>query len=702
MTIKAGISGIKSRLMSLDEIVNNQDGQWLFNVPIYQRLYVWGEDQINTLLSDIENACSQGEDEFFIGGAMVVEKTERGAHEPGIRVFDLIDGQQRFTTLWLLGTVLPGSLSLHSFSSVQLAEGKIPRLHFSIRDTVNEYLQSLLSDSLKSQEEMRDTNSLRKAQMLMQSFFGVESDVEAGSEAHKRIQRLSDYIFKNVKLVMTRVPDGMDLNKLFEVVNNRGVQLQHHEILKSQLLHSLNTEERNRYAAIWDACSDMNGFIERNLAALTPINVHEMASLYERGKLSDSVAVGNFLSEKEAATTGDARLSLEDIIGGKVCRLDADADTGKSVDGYDNNVWARSIVSFPLFLQHTLRIWLYKNKLGDIERLRDKELLDIFRRHFFVIGNSTEDKADNARDFIALLWELRVLWDNYVIKWVDQGEDEVHLLCSATVTSTDNNGKSYINRSRESDSHQGLGLLQSMLYHSQEITTHYWLTPYLNYLRKAGLSAQRGRGALDVAYSFLRHLDNHLLGEVSDQPLVERSRRFMAQPWHKAKILSFEWDLSMDAEPKGVNFAHYWFYKLDFVLWESDRYRGRYWEKFRFTAKNSIEHISPQTPKSEDRHVLSASLVDSFGNLGLVSRSINSEYSNLPYNEKKQRFENKREYEKRPESLKMDVIYRQPTWGDDMAIEHHREMLQVMKEYYNHDFRRDAQEAMIQAVSSQG
>ena len=94
---------IESRLYSLEAIVK-ESPDWHFNIPIYQRLYVWGEDQVLTLLNDLVNAYERDEDIFFLGGTLLVDKLGgRGQQSGGRgRHFDLIDGQQRFTTLWLL------------------------------------------------------------------------------------------------------------------------------------------------------------------------------------------------------------------------------------------------------------------------------------------------------------------------------------------------------------------------------------------------------------------------------------------------------------------------------------------------------------------------------------------------------------------------------------------------------------------------
>lgn len=135
---------IDSSLCTLQQLANRKDAAWCFNVPIYQRLYVWGDEQIKTLLTDIANAFDRGDTQFFLGGTLLVEKTTDEDRNQGMRRFDLIDGQQRFTTLWMLSTVPVWSQVMEDFSRVVLKERTIPRLHFSIREQVNDFLASMM------------------------------------------------------------------------------------------------------------------------------------------------------------------------------------------------------------------------------------------------------------------------------------------------------------------------------------------------------------------------------------------------------------------------------------------------------------------------------------------------------------------------------------------------------------------------------
>ncbi|CAN7252373.1 DUF262 domain-containing HNH endonuclease family protein [Pseudomonas sp. LjRoot71] len=651
---------IESKLYSLAQIVA-ESPNWHFNIPIYQRLYVWGEDQVLTLLNDLLNAYEQKNDLFFLGGTLLVEQ------EDGVgRHFDLIDGQQRFTTLWLLCSAW--QQSLEPFLTVTSGEHTEPRLGFAIRPAVNSFMQGLaFKRAGAGDDDVESTQRMRIALRLMQSIF-AKRELPAGmTDRDAYLKGLTAFVFRQVKFVITTVPRETDLNKLFEVINNRGVQLQHHEILKARMLDALTEDERLPYAVLWEACADMDSFIERSLSGISGIPANEVCALYELGDLAKASSVRRLLHSKLQQQGDHHALALEEIL--------RPADNLDSADGdaSDEDVppsWVRSIFGFPLLLQHTLRIWLLEKNLPDLPRLLDRELLALFESHFF---NDAPERAENVKSFIDLLWRVRVIFDEHIIKWVDQGEDEVHLISALSVsTSSGKSGKRYMNRSRETDAHRPFSLLQSMLYHSQEITTQYWLTPLLLFIhRSTDMPDQDNRG---LYFDYLRHLDNHLLGSVASDSLVARTRAFMEQPWlrrelnHRAAL----------AQSDGVNFAHYWFYKLEFVLWFQAKRETEGWKKFRLTAKNSVEHISPQTPKDSDDNRVEKSL-DCFGNLALVSRSVNSEYGNLPYNEKRQRFHNNNK--KKIDSLKMDLIYQGDKWNDTIAFEHQKAMIECLDDY---------------------
>lgn len=650
---------IESNLYSLRQITE-QEEQWHFRVPLYQRLYVWGDDQVRTLLEDLCNAHARGEPLFFLGGTLMVEQESSNG-----RCFDLVDGQQRFTTLWLLCRVWRHALD--AFMRVKLGDGMVPRLQFAIRPEVNRFLADLAGGAHGGMDEAdaAATARMRTAMDLMESVFQQAARERRVEDRERYRAELAEYVFTRVRFVITTVPRQTDLNKLFEVINNRGAQLQHHEVLKARLLQALEESERSSYALLWDACAGMDDFIEDNLCALSSLPKHRVTALYEAKQLLDAACVRSVLDDRDGDRGAHHARSLHEILG---CPADGPAGDTESQQGTTAPSGVRSMFGFPLFLQHVLRIWLAEQapqrQLEDVPRLLDRDLLALFDNSFFP---HVRDAGD-ARSFIDLLWRLRVLFDQHFIKWVDQGEEEVHLISAISVSTSARSHNRYMNRSRESDTSRELSLLQSMLYHSQEITTQYWVTPLLMYVHRN--SDRRP----EQIFQYVRHLDNHLLGSATEEPLVRRTRSFMADPWQCRDLVH----ASELKKPAGTEFAHYWFYKLEFVLWYLLRHEEPGWSDFRMTAKSSVEHVSPQTPTQWDDNRVDEAL-HHFGNLALVSRSVNSEYGNLPYNEKRQRFHNRNKA--RVDSLKLDLIYRNRQWSDELAFAHQAEMIRCMDRY---------------------
>lgn len=634
---------VKSKLITLQDIVGEE---YFFNVPIYQRLYVWNKTQIETLLSDMWEACKDDKDVFYLGGTLVIER--------GSCQFDLIDGQQRFTTLWLISLVWQQHLESFRYEATESSPRH--RINFAIRPQIKKFFEAQIAGTETSLPEARQ---LEDALAIIGNF--VNDKKQDGDAVD--IVGFTKFIFEKVNLVFTEVPNSTDLNKLFEVINNRGVQLQHHEILKARLLGRLkDAKQRECYGRMWDACSHMEDYVEKNLKTSTGL---KLAQLFEnefsrlnQEQLSSAPSVlsalGELLGGKDEKT-----LSLSNILETKI-QVEEDS-IPVDVEGYEADR-VRSIITFSMLLQHVLRIWLVREKKDDIARILDKDLIDIFEKSWLNEGFCEE----GVKSFIELLWELRYRFDKHVVKWVEDGDDEIH-----AIRQLRKNESSLVRESR--DSQTGFALLQSMLYHSQQMTTQYWLTPLLKFLLDNSHSD---------AFLYLKYLDNQLFCTGSDSPLLERTKRHLVGDTYvehgttRCNVLN---------NSLGVDFPHYWFYKLEFVLWAQRRDNiengGEDWTDFRITARNSVEHISPQDPKETDTNKVSKSALNSFGNLALVSRSLNSEYSNLPFNEKRQRFKNRKKI--RTDSLKMDLIYANKNWNDELAGEHQTKMVEQLKTYFN-------------------
>ena len=646
---------IVSKLTDIKSIVAQG---YEFNIPIYQRLYVWTEEQVKTLFEDLLTAYKADKDLYYIGGIITVN------NEHNKKLYDLVDGQQRFTTLWLLSNELGESLEPFTYKNGEL------RLKFAIRQNVTDYFNNIGNAEHSSAEDSRDYSDLLKIgkarnqinQLIIQH---LNSDNEK--------IKFSKYVFEKVKMVLTEVPKSTDLNKLFEALNNRGVQLAHHEILKARLLFYIkDVEKRNQYAKLWQVCSVMDNYLER-VIALEIGSSKDVAHIY-----NNSFAIADVLDLFESSNP-QTTLWLSDVIEHPEQYEDIATSVKDNLSHHpeaseDEFEPVRSILSFPQLLLHTLRIFLFEKNRDDIERINEKELLETFDKHFLRLESINEDFVIK---FIETLFDVRYGFDRYVIKWITVSEDkEEHGIKDIYKQNQKKGGWTYYLRRLNKDSLHGMALLQSILYHSQQNTTQYWLTPFLYWMIEE-------KPSFNDAFEWLRHLDNTVFSSNTEHiSLPERTIDSMEDFLDKAPNAEQVFGNKGNLNGSGVGFPHYWFYKIEFVLWY---FRNRLdkqevWGNYKMTARNSIEHIGPQNPR-DSRDKVCVKTLDTMGNLVLVTRSINSEYSDKAYGVKRSMFENKKA-KGSIDSLKSDLIYTEDDWNDEKAEDHFEKIMALLNDYF--------------------
>lgn len=333
-----------------------------------------------------------------------------------------------------------------------------------------------------------------------------------------------------------------------------------------------------------------------------------------------------------------------------------------------------------MLLLHTLRVFFKKNGNNDVKEVNEKELLKIFthknnEENILKYGEFDFDYT-NVTQFMNLLWRVRFAFDEHIIKWVniDDNTDEVHFICKII----ENNSKSPSLQRDKTEESKSFSLLQSMLYHTQPVINHYWLTPLLYKL------------VYEPEFEnteYLQNMDNYLFfpkksGDLKENTWNLLSKSFSFEKETKVNILS-QFDLIDGSDYR--QFSHYLFYKVEYILW----YEGFNLDKeikkdnnFYFRAKNSVEHIESQTEDNEKKQDVewSRNLLDSFGNLALVSRERNSEYSNLTFKEKKSKFE---AYKDSNQHLKMSLIYQNDSWTDESCKKHLEEIKERVGKYMN-------------------
>ncbi|MBJ6610012.1 MAG: DUF262 domain-containing protein [Candidatus Thiothrix moscowensis] len=648
--------GVRTEVLTLSYIDKHN---YQFVIPSYQRPYVWPDDDVLKLFDDINAAQEAGESHYFIGTVLSAEDRNEHNHP----VYELIDGQQRTTTLILIALAFKHAEVNVPLSQLATIHDK-PRLAFSIREQVQQLLGATagLENYIYPSDETIEKNPYLTR--IAGALKVLSQRVKNLGIAHQ--YRLSEYIYSNVQWVNNIVPHDMDLNRMFATMNTAGVQLEQTDILKSKLFKKIR-EDKPIYDAIWMACEYMENYFERNVrqqfskANWSLLEPKDLAAFSRQVFHSDS----SLPKDDNAKNYG---LSIADLA--KSTNIENTLPCGeirsarqKDEENDDNEkVYCRSIINFPLLLIHAYRIYLINRGMIDIEpRLHSDHLLKIFEP-------LTKAEEKEVKFFIEVLWKVRYQFDYWIVKWVerDDGGDEKLLLTRQS------RSESYINRSPKEVN--DLVQLQSVRNFTGERSAQYWLTPFIARLIEENISEEK------QVLTLLEQIDNQLslAGENETQKSASFKLALKEQP--NTAQMSIYLNYLRDAN-KGTGFEHYWFQKLEYLLWKK---RGdssdEKFKRYRIASRNSVEHVHPQ--HEEYQRNLPDSILNSFGNLVLLSPGGNSSYSNQAVKKKKADFESKPHYD----SLKLKAIFdlmKNDNWDEKLIEQHREEMLSTLSEHYS-------------------
>lgn len=231
-----------------------------YAVPKFQREYVWQEEQVTALLDDVYDALFDEtgvpvDTEYFIGSVVVYPDADG--------VFQLIDGQQRTTTLFLALCALrdvwhqvdPGAkLSVVEKLLQDDVMDDQGQVHARFR------LKPLYDDAQDVFESIGNGNTSQfpDARQLSNSSRNMIKAYEATVDFLTRFDGKSaglikffQALTKKVRLVRIETPSVADALRIFETINDRGVGLNAMDLLKNLLFMQASKEQFDQLTAIW-------------------------------------------------------------------------------------------------------------------------------------------------------------------------------------------------------------------------------------------------------------------------------------------------------------------------------------------------------------------------------------------------------------------------------------------------------------------
>lgn len=227
--------------LSIAEIYNGEKAN--YEVPIYQRNYAWGKDEISALIQDVYDAYTTKKQTYYIGTLVSFHK--------GDQVYEVIDGQQRLTTI----NLLLGALGIPIKN----------KLTYRARKKSNKSIQSIPHFKI----DEKDDGIVNGFKYTVDSI----KEIVPG----KYLGDFKTYLQDSVRLIHYQVPKDIDLNHYFEIMNSRGEQLEKHEIIKARLIEKLNEEDKAKFNRLWEFSSEMNVYIQQKYreSAIFGQNHHE-------------------------------------------------------------------------------------------------------------------------------------------------------------------------------------------------------------------------------------------------------------------------------------------------------------------------------------------------------------------------------------------------------------------------------------------
>lgn len=634
---------------SVRELFNSDQ----YRIPIYQRNYAWGKAEISQLIQDILDYIPENR-KYYIGTLVVYR------HQNDTDVFfDTIDGQQRLTTLSILLSVLK-----NEYSQVNWFKKKI--LSFESRPLSQRALDFAFNGYFSGSKDYHSA--------IKEAYDHILSDINVKlSEAAINIQDFVDFLCEQVTILRVEVPHDTDLNHYFEIMNNRGEQLEKHEVVKSLLLDALyderdenNDQLQELFRIIWEAAQQVERYVQfgfepklrkilfgKEWSYLKVSNAQELLNRYYEFaasmELEDSVS-----------------LSIEDIL----THEDLFNDKVGKEEAFDRFT---SPINFQNFLLHILKIQTEKNEIA----LDDKRLIDFFKGQ--LRGKKMPQQKAFVIEFMFNILRGKWLMDTFVIKRQFLSNKEGWSLL--TLTSNDGKKGYYVNSFGEEDNWENeyIVMLLSMFHVSTPTMIYkHWLNAALYYLMSVdeveNEAYQEYLEKIAKQLICFRFLETDSNNKLDYHNLIYRSENLV----EKYPIITYD-NIKLRYGNIENNLV---FNFLDYIIWNDlDNIVA---EKFEFTFRSSVEHYYPQNPiggkKLDDEKAL-----HSFGNLCLISHQKNSKLNHhLPSAKKNYYVKLSSGGQLTFDSLKQYIMmteYDADDWDVDDILDHHKKMVDLMNAF---------------------
>lgn len=614
------------------------DRQYKYVIPLYQRNFSWRQPQIEQLLQDIYSAFKNGQNHYYIGSLVVLKRSNGD--------FEVVDGQQRLTVLSLIAKIMKINDE--------------PRLFYDSRPEFEEFL----ADFYKSKDGNSDIDYPQTAHLRNAIGYIKEIDLDAELTATKIGDAGTDfanYFKNNVILVRVEIPQDTDVASYFEIMNNRGAQLQKHEILKSFLLSKLNGKSHDEFAKIWTACSQMDTPIQKLFTA--DDRRRYFGDNYDEFCF-EGLAGTDVENRKRVFKKLDTILN-DNLNGGN----DEDKFADDNSETNDDETKYKSIIDFPNFLMHVFKVMFPdKVKFSDGE---EKEI-PLNEKYLISTHKAVENQLD-SEDFIKTLFFCRTIFDKYVVKTIiDNKAEEGERWTLRKSKKNNNNALDYVNTFENDEQNRIVKALTMLQVSFRSRIYKNWLFEILKWFNE--------KKDINIGYdAYLHHLDSIILDNFYKTLIINEEREIKYNPIEECVHLTKE-----NSYSEGLNTPHFLFNFIDYLYWVDWKSThlvesSKLVKDFEFKYWDSVEHHLARQFAEDSKIENYEDFIDNLGNLCLISKSSNSRLSDRSVEEKLSRVpDNNLGANRRvvySESKDSDGNY---SWKETKIKQHYNEILELL------------------------
>ena len=229
-----------------------------FTIPRYQRPYAWTTEQVGEMFDDLlaaatEKASLAEADPYFLGSVVLVKADSDPQAE-------IVDGQQRLTTL----TILLSSLREHVTDKIaESLEARMFQKGDAIKETVDQPRLTLRDrdHSFFAKHILERAGIASVASLSLDSLPDSQRRlVENAAFLRERLEGLdtsdcdllAKYVSSHTYLVVVSTQDFESAYRIFTVLNERGLDLTHTDILKSEIIGQIPESQQESYTAKWE------------------------------------------------------------------------------------------------------------------------------------------------------------------------------------------------------------------------------------------------------------------------------------------------------------------------------------------------------------------------------------------------------------------------------------------------------------------